>query len=403
METTSRRDHVNLHLQQALDRVQEWGVDAGLEYSLDKSNILSFRNVSGPYTRFTLGDNQLTQVPSYNYLGITMSQNLRDCSEQSNSLSSKLAISANLISRTNCFFSAPPGPACCLALVRSILLPKLQYILPFTRFSKVQLDSFSHIIARPLKTCLGLPRKTSSAAVLCDFGIADIMTLRDKELLLQYCRSMKDRHEYDSLPTLLYQDTFQALCSSITPSGPKFAVSIAEEIREIMEEWDLEDCNSSRDVLKQQQVTMDKRWKQAKSGIRLRKNKTSVFTSFYILHDSKPTVCLRARLRHDVANNSSSKFRRKLADSPRCLRCGMNDDDREHLLMHCSSFRSARQAASTALMCLEPSVVMTSNLIMGHIEDDISKPSKKVKRHWASILDITGKFLLDINKTMHRL
>src|SRR4051812_19452008 len=77
-------------------------------------------------------------------------------------------------------------------------------------------------------------------------------------------------------------------------------------------------------------------------GKRLRDVKKSTHCSFFIRHDPKPVVCLRARLRQDVANNSLSRYRRNLSSSPSCTRCLYPEDSREHLLLHCPAFSSPR-------------------------------------------------------------
>jgi hypothetical protein len=148
---------------------------------------------------------------------------------------------------------------------------------------------------------------------------------------------------------------------------------------------------------------MNDRWMVAKTGVRLRELKTTVFTSFYLFHDPKPVVCLRARLRMDVANNSASRHHRGLESSPRCVRCNAPEDTRDHLLVECRAFADIRTITASKLGRLSPPVTLSSYSLMGVVGDSHRKPSKAQIYQWKQILDITGEMLQVINTRMHRL
>src|SRR5512143_3462407 len=114
---------------------------------------------------------------------------------------------------------------------------------------------------------------------------------------------------------------------------------------DVIASWDMKSCDD-KDVLKYHYSRiLDRRWSDAVTGTRLREIKSSVGLSFYLSHDAKPVVCLRARLRFDVANNAESKHTRGLSDSPNCSRCGSTvPDTRHHLLMVCWVFDDIRTA-----------------------------------------------------------
>src|SRR3954452_119281 len=126
-------------------------------------------------------------------------------------------------------------------------------------------------------------------------------------------------------------------------------------------------------------------------------------TSVAPSHDSKPVVCLRARLRQDVANNSQSRFRRSLSTSSSCTRCSYVEDSREHMLLHCPAFSSSRSIAISKLSSLVPSVPFDVRTILGCYDASSHKPSKKRKIRLGEVLNITGEFLMAINNIMHRL
>src|SRR5512143_1516827 len=111
---------------------------------------------------------------------------------------------------------------------------------------------------------------------------------------------------------------------------------------DVIASWDMKSCDD-KDVLKYHYSRiLDRRWSDAVTGTRLREIKSSVGLSFYLTHDAKPVVCLRARLRLDVANNSESKHRRGLSETSSCSRCGNSSDTRQHLLMVCRVFDDIR-------------------------------------------------------------
>ena len=397
---TSKYNNVYRQLQAALNHVFDWGKKWKLEYSMEKSNVLLCTNRPVLPLHFFLGDNNMTVVDSYTFLGISLSVNMRGWVEMAASLTRKLLTSTYIITRSVRSFVSPPGPLCALALVQAILLSKLQYSLPFTRFSASQLEKFEHIIARPLKSALGLPWRTSTAAVLCEYGIPCIEIIREKQLLLLYCRSAASS-DPSSLSSALSLDVVQ-FQDSPRPSKTTFSRSIAEEVVTTKSKWQLTDSN--KNSLRQlQQRIADEKWNTVVEGSSLRDIKKSVFLAFYIQQDPKPVVCLRARLRMDVANNASSRFKRRLVDSPRCVRCGNSNDTREHLLMVCRVFNASRSIAKRKLSQLRPPIDISSNIIMGVLGDSCKRPGKTAKAHWKRILEITGEFLLSINETMHRL
>jgi hypothetical protein len=185
----------------------------------------------------------MKSVDNYTYLGVTMPYNMRGWDEQERKLIHKLNVNASLISRTNRSFYSPPGPICCLTLVKGILLAQAQYVHPFVRFTDHQLFQQEHIIARPLKAALGLPPKSSTNAVLCEFGLPDIRTFREKQLLHLYLRSSK------SNVTNLSEEVDQRLYSSLpNASKSKFCRPIDEEIVSVIDSWDLKYCNRASDI-----------------------------------------------------------------------------------------------------------------------------------------------------------
>jgi hypothetical protein len=314
-------------------------------------------------------------------------------------LSQKMSSCAALITRTVGFFNSPPGPMCCLALVRSILLAQFAYVAPFTRLTDTQLDGLLHIVARPLKAVVGIPSKSSSSAILCEFGLPDLKSFRELQLLLQLLRSRSGT----GLTSALAQDVDQLPVPG-NYNGPHFCRSIANEVADVITSWDMNSCDD-KDVLKYHYSRMlDKRWSSAVTGTRLREIKPSVGLSFYLSHDAKPVVCLRARLRFDVANNSESKHKRGLSETPNCSRCGNSSDTREHLLMVCRVFDDIRTVTAEKLKRLNPPEDMTMSALLGVFEHSNShKPPKRVVKRWAMILNITGEMLLVVNKRLHRL
>jgi len=96
-------------------------------------------------------------------------------------------------------------------------------------------------------------------------------------------------------------------------------------------------------------------WQSSSKGRRLKEFKfTALKPAFYVLHDGKPQVCLRARLRQDLARNAASLHRRHLADSPQCVRCGFHTDDRVHFLLGCPAFADLRADLEPRLSSYQP-------------------------------------------------
>ena len=130
--------------------------------------------------------------------------------------------------------------------------------------------------------------------------------------------------------------------------------------------------------------------------------KSSAGIASYILHDSKPVVCLRARFRLGVALTPQRRFIYSQVSSSLCPRCGVVGTTK-HIILHCIHFGEVRARCAVSLAGLYFPVVLTLDLVLG---EPPSTPAayvgerKFLKSIHEQCLRITGEFLLDINKKM---
>jgi hypothetical protein len=130
--------------------------------------------------------------------------------------------------------------------------------------------------------------------------------------------------------------------------------------------------------------------------------KPSAGVASYIQVDPKPIVCLRARLRLGVALTPQRRFIYKQVPSPLCLRC-LVVGSTDHILLHCLHFSRSRASCIELLRGLCFSVDLTLELVLG--DPPLTPAAYRGERAFLKsiheqCLNITGDFLLSINRTM---
>jgi len=224
---------------------------------------------------------------------------------------------------------------------------------------------------------------------------------------LHSCRSVRDRHPETVCIARVAAMNEAGRSAQIREDmkeqeeeGPDYCRTITQEIREIGRKWRV---LPTQDLEHAYRVRASNAWMQYTRGKKLREVKTTMSPAFYILHETKPQVCLRARLRQDVANNAVSLNRRGLLETTQCQRCGYYEDDREHLLLYCPRFADLRETAIRELRALSPPTELTLQLLLA--DESIYPNGKVTKRRTMMLcrsLEITGQFLLDIHRRSPR-
>jgi len=176
-----------------------------------------------------------------------------------------------------------------------------------------------------------------------------------------------------------------------------FCLPIVEEIRAICRLWGVLPWQTEDEIATAYRHRARQAWEQSQRGTRLRQVKSSCYPAFYLLHESKPHVCWRARLRQDVCNNAASRYKRGLCDSPVCTRCGHHLDDREHMLLNCPAFHRPRQDMRRQLLALATPIVLSLQLLLADESLFPPRPPKRLAALLSLQLSITGRFLWAIN------
>jgi hypothetical protein len=123
----------------------------------------------------------------------------------------------------------------------------------------------------------------------------------------------------------------------------------------------------------------------------------------YISVDSKPTVCIRARLRMEVALTPARHYLYKHTMSSQCD-CGTGVGNIEHVILHCPKFAVARNACTVQLERLTPPQFLTVPLALGAMPPKPLAPNRgrvSLQKLHDNCLHITGRFLLGIDRLIH--
>jgi len=354
-------------LQAALDRCTNWARDWKMKWNIAKSNVVHFsskRSRVTPYTQtLVLSGSALNVVNSYTYLGLVLQHN-GSWTQHFERINSRTTVSSYLITRVN-QRHGPPSPIIIRQLVNAMPRATILWALPFWKPTNKQYEVLNRRIVTPLRTALALPSSVSRAAVMVEFGMADIQFTRQQQILA-YASRLAHCAVEDHLAKQLYQ--LQA--SSLLGNPVHTPDSFWAQLKTIEGEWEceaakMESYDSKRLMIQryfQQYQESIPSTSPPRPGLRSVKLQSGV--SNYLYHDTKAAAVLRAKLRFDInglqmgvvatriasttraaapssqSNGSSNPF-----DPPdtRCQLCAkQNSDSRTHLLVRCATLSAQR-------------------------------------------------------------
>jgi hypothetical protein len=274
----------------------------------------------------------------------------------------------------------------------------MSYALCFWRPTKTQFRIMNQILATPLRRALGLHRSASAVRTLWEFGIPDMETIRLRCFLQSVSRAVRSSYSGNFLPSILATDISQHQ----PVASPHYCRSLTQEFSEINQQYPY----TSRLPLNKKVIdnttvdAMTKQWIRD-STPKARSIKPSPDIPRYLYTDSKPTVCIRARLRLSCALTPRRKFIYGLTTSDTC--CG-ETGDAAHVILRCKRFDSARATCTQHLLDLYVSVHLTLDLALGlppPLPSDRSLHREKtfLQNHHDNCLRITGTFLRSIDST----
>src|SRR5205814_1778372 len=133
-----------------------------------------------------LSGSTLTPADSYTYLGLTLHKT-GSWALHFNKLLQRITVTANQITRVNQRHGAPT-PIVIRQLVMAIPRATILWALPFWKPTAAQFNRLNSILVKPLRSSLCLPACTSRAAILTEFGTADVQTTRQQQILQYVAR-----------------------------------------------------------------------------------------------------------------------------------------------------------------------------------------------------------------------
>ena len=183
-------------MQDSLTVCSKWARKNGMTFSKDKSNIVLFKVRDPPKhsiianrnaqrlhhmaRRLKLSGFRMLIVPHYRYLGITLNCTIGSIfKDHWNALFRSCELAAYKILRVVRANGVPPMVG--IVLVQALLRSRIAYGLPLLNWNNAEIQrKLISIMAKPLKSVLGLPFYTSNMAVLieCGFSLPDIWQQR---------------------------------------------------------------------------------------------------------------------------------------------------------------------------------------------------------------------------------
>jgi hypothetical protein len=292
----------------------------------------------------------------------------------------------------------PPAPIIALRLVKAILLPQICYGLPFCNLTVKQIHTLNQIIAIPLRRALGLPRM-AALTTLWEFNIPNVTDLITHTRIMLANRSYVGLSNNHSISATLAHDINQYK----PEAHRRFCTPTAAHLFQLRTHLPpLPHLPATAESIKhfQDQTRLERRFHTSNE------NQWSIKTTLrlppYLLHDPKPAVCIRARLRLKVALTYRNLARYGSRLSPLCPYCAVMGTA-QHMLLDCPLFANERQECVKCLSRIG-GVVLSWSLILGsrpEFDSDcvLHRIPSYVTIKQREALQITANFLTSVSRS----
>jgi len=372
-----------------LQHVDEWSTKWRLRFSVKKSGLVIFSHKlhppDPPSPPLRLANRRLPRASKYKYLGHILSRKLAYQTHYA-AVKQKTWLTAHYIARVTSRWSTP-SPHVIARLVKAVLVPQMTYGQALIPFTVDYTRSLTQLIARPLRRSLGLPRSSSAQRVLWEFGLYDLHTLHLKSIIDFAMRSQRCLDKGIPLASQLAAD-----CRDYVPiTSPKYCTPFPQLVLDALAALRLPKLPDDKLELKTALDAHALRVWTTTAKASAVAMKPSLKPPMYLFIDSKPAVCIRARVRLGVALSFARLFLFRKRDSASCAFCGL-EGTIEHLLMVCPRFHTSRSACRRALERLRPPFTLSMEVLCGKVPVDV------VDRAFKKTLPITARFLLAVSK-----
>lgn len=397
----------NYHLQKALDICSQWAFKWKMKFSLPKSNVVMFSRCSryapDSFPEFLLAGQKLLYAPSYRYVGLNISFNLK-WDDHVRSVIQKCDFTYHLIHR---LINHHSNFAVISKLINVALKPIIAFALPFWSPSDAMYQQLNSQLIRPYRHLLGCPPSTHVISLFHQVGQLPVQRLRDylaMSISLQFvsatspvknlfCSIVADRdgvhnHLYNlftsnshlsCLPVLLkfaLADWFgvsnlDGILSKFFNSSNvleddqlrKFLCNLSIAIPKQIQSFLINNSSSSSNYVKQRCISqfnipatdsvlssfptaafLNKIGKVKKPAPRFNLSKSVMHSAPFLHFDSPSYIKLRARLRLNRANFNDRKCDLNYLSSNICHLCDLNvPQSSSHIISSCPRFSVHRK------------------------------------------------------------
>lgn len=237
-----------------------------------------------------------------------------------------------------------------------------------------QTRSLLRLICLPLRKCLGLPSTAHMASILVELGLPDIDRVVETSLLRfgARCHSLPDTH-----PTkCLFLESYAADQTRTSQT----ARPLTERLKEVETKLGISHQQASNmtraiGLFHQGSLAVTRtfeNWRNGSTGKSLKRAKPTAGVSRYLRHDSVFVATQRARLRFDVATQSSlSRFSPSI--SPDCPFCPGTGESASHLILECPAYMRSRVRCRLTIRTMDTQVGLETSgsfvkILLGEVE-----------------------------------
>ncbi|MCW3101212.1 MAG: RNA-directed polymerase from mobile element jockey-like [Chthonomonadaceae bacterium] len=439
--TVALNQHWWVAFQLALDTIGAWANQCQMEFNYGKTNIVYFtgsrsnnninNNSQQLHQRFLFHINGTTidVASEYCYLGVWHDSRL-DWSYHFSKMIARARSDSYLIARLIQQDDQPPHFAAIHALCLTYMRARCTYALPLWQPTDKQLQQLQFCFLRPIMKLLHLPFSCNHLGLLVDMGCPSFHRYRQCMVMRLALRTAFPTVPLDPPnPSLLamgrdsqqYTNHIQQQqpnpMNQRKPFSNRTLMPLIVESNMIMNEWgvlgDAVNYNNNRVAviakLKQCMLALTHSdWlavphRNTNDPSPLRTVVTQPLAKpYHLLLETKPTTCIRARLRHNRAYTQSIIALYTHNHSPGSNNCTQCDEPEtvEHILSHCPRYSVDRDRLSYHLHALAPSQPCTMQTILGLMSSPLSPSLSATDRnaHWTRFLSLSSTFLVAIQR-----
>lgn len=379
----------------SLALTDDWARVWKVVFSASKSKFVCFFKGKRPPDDAVLlsldgeGKRPIPREDCFKYLGSRFSDDCRWSDHQQHVVGATVGLCAQLCRHLS---KLAPTPLVVRTLLNALVLPVIQYSMPFWQPSASLAAKLDSLIAWPLRKALGLPRSSHVHSLLADFGILPVMQQWELSVLRFAARAVRLPISNPTHSLYVTQFADESKRSRVRFTAGRVGALICQKYKLNLLQLGGFSAQAASSAV---HSAFFAAWiSEPRFGQLLKSVRRDCRLADYLLLDSRTAVSRRALFRHNRIDTAHLLFLRKKALSETCPLCGCLSETTAHVLLDCPAYGRARRFCLLGLeeFCDSNMAAVAFDLrfLLGELPSNILPDAKRV------LLGISDRFLANI-------